>query len=243
MFEIGEGRSLRPAGNKRKTKPVRRAWFFTFAAFFATPALAADEDSQAWVAANATIGVSKDIVVWLEGQARFTDNVGNLGQVLIRPGLGLKLGPNTTAYVGYAYVHTDPPGPAKSNEHRAWQQLSFRIAGNGKGLTVTGRSRLEQRWVEGANDMGWRYRQQLRLTAPIGGKVRGVAWSEAFVALDDTSWGQRSGIDRWRNFVGIAVPASKAVTIEPGYLNQYVVRQGAADRIHHVASITLSAKF
>jgi hypothetical protein len=30
---------------------------------------------------------------------------------------------------------------------------------------------------EGAEDMGWRTRQQLRLTAPISGKVRAVAWS------------------------------------------------------------------
>lgn len=30
---------------------------------------------------------------------------------------------------------------------------------------------------EGAEDMGWRTCQQLRLTAPISGKVRAVAWS------------------------------------------------------------------
>ena len=45
--------------------------------------------------------------------------------------------------------------------------------------------------------MGWRFRQQLRLTAPLAGRVRAFASSEAFFALDDTSWGQTGGFDRW----------------------------------------------
>jgi hypothetical protein len=128
------------------------------------------------------------------------------------------------------------------NEHRLWQQIGFRLAGDGKGVTLTGRTRLEQRWMEGSDDMGWRLRQQLRLTAPLSGKVRAVAWSEAFVSLDDTSWGQNSGLDRCRNSVGLSVPVSKAVTIEPGYINQWVVRSGQ-DRVHHIGNLSVTARF
>lgn len=91
--------------------------------------------------------------------------------------------------------------------------------------------------------MGWRLRQQLRATAPLSGKTRAVGWTEAFISMDDTSWGQRSGLDQWRNFVGVSVPMSKAVSIEPGYLNQWVVRRGSADRVNHVASVSLFARF
>lgn len=90
--------------------------------------------------------------------------------------------------------------------------------------------------------MGLRVRQQMRLTAPLTGKVRAVVWSEAFIALDDTKWGQRSGLDRWRNFAGVSVPLSKAVSVEPGYLNQWVGRT-RADLVQHNGSITLSARF
>ena len=208
----------------------------------ATPASAADEDGNFWLAGTANVNVSEKLFLMLEGQARWTDDAEKLGQYLVRPSVSWKLGPNTSAAIGYAYVHTDPPGPAQSDEHRAWQQLSFRVAGDGKGVTLVGRTRLEQRWVERRPDMGWRLRQQLRATAPLTGKVRGVVWSEAFLSLDDTRWGQRRGLDRWRNAVGLAIPVSKAVTVEPSYINQWVVRSGD-DRVNHIANISLSARF
>lgn len=208
----------------------------------ALPAQAADEDAQIWNAATASIDVGDRYVLWLEGQMRWSDDASRLGQVLLRPGIGVKLNKTTTATLGYAYVFTDPVGPAEIDEHRVWQQLTYRLAGDGKGVTLTGRSRLEQRWVRGADDMGWRMRQQLRLTAPLTGQVKAFAWSEAFISLDDTSWGQNSGVDRWRNSIGVAVPLNKAITIEPGYINQWVVRRGR-DRVHHIGNITLAAKF
>ena len=84
-------------------------------------------------------------------------------------------------------------------------------------------------------------RQQLRLSAPLSGKVRAIAWTEPFVGLNETTF-QRGGLGLWRNFVGVSLPLGKALTVEPGYLNQYVVR-GGADRIDHTASLTIGASF
>lgn len=207
------------------------------------PLHAAEEDTQFWGAVIVNADVSKDVVITMEGVARLTDGASRLGQSILRPSIGYRLGKNTIASLGYGYIPTDPVGPASSDEHRIWQQLAFTVVGNGSDLTVTGRSRLEQRWIEGRDDMGWRLRQQLRATAPLSGKTRAVGWTEAFISMDDTSWGQRSGLDQWRNFVGVSVPMSKAVSIEPGYLNQWVVRRGSADRVNHVASVSLFARF
>lgn len=206
------------------------------------PAHAADEDTQIWTALSASADLGTGAVITLEGQTRLTDGANRLGQYLIRPSIGLKLDQTTTVSIGYAFVHTDPLGPSRSNEHRIWQQLAFRVAGDGKGVTLTGRSRLEQRWLEGAGDMGWRFRQQFRMTGPLAGKVRAVVGTEVFISLDDTSWGQTKGLDRWRNSVGIAVPLNPAITVEPGYINQWVMRRGP-DRVHHIANVSLSAKF
>jgi len=207
-----------------------------------TNAYAAQEDAQLWTSLSASREIGGNSLVTLEGQLRLTDDASRTGQYVIRPSVGYKLNANTTASVGYAFVHTDPVGPTGSDEHRLWQQMAFRIAGDGKGVTLTGRSRLEQRWIERAPDMGWRFRQQLRMTAPLSGKVRVLAWSEIFLSLDDTSWGQKSGIDRWRNSVGLVVPLNKALTLEPAYTNQWVLRPGQ-DRVHHVANLSMSAKF
>lgn len=206
------------------------------------PARAAEDDINAWLAATASIDVGKKGVVWLEAQTRFTDDASRLGQLLLRPAIGYKLDETTTAFLGYAFVRTDPTGPALSKEHRVFQQLSFRLAGDGKGVTLTGRTRLEQRFREGRDGTGVRFRQQLRLTAPLEGKARAVAWTEPFIGLNATAWGQKSGVNVWRNFVGVSIPVGTGLSLEPGYLNQYVVRTGR-DRIDHIASLTLNTRF
>jgi hypothetical protein len=208
----------------------------------AAPAAAASEDFHVWGAATATIAASDSTVIWLEAQTRFYDDAGRLGQLLLRPGIGYKLDANTTVFLGYAYVRTDQLATPHTNEHRIWQQLSFRLAGDGQGATVVGRSRLEQRFMSGSGDMGLRFRQQLRLTAPLAGKARAVGWAEAFVALDDTGWGQRSGFDRLRSFAGITVPLGPSLALEPGYMNEYI-RLPNQDRMNHIASLTVSAVF
>jgi hypothetical protein len=220
----------------------RTARFFAFASafFLASPAMA-EEDVHAWGAATATVRAGDKMVVWLEGQTRFYDEASRLGQVLLRPGIGYKVSRNATLFAGYAYVFTDTPGPGTTTEHRIWQQALVTIAGNGKTTTLTSRSRLEQRFMAGAGDTGLRLRQMLRLTVPVTDRgVQAVGWSETFLGLNDTDWGQRAGFDRMRNFVGVSAPISKSARIEPGYMNEYV---DATDRTHHIASLTVNLNF
>ena len=206
------------------------------------PARAAEDDLNVWAAATASIDVGKKGVVWLEAQTRLTDDVSRLGQLLVRPAIGYKLDSTTTVFLGYVYVRTDPVGPALSKEHRIFQQASFRLAGDGKGVTLTGRTRLEQRFRDDRSGTGLRLRQQLRLTAPLQDSARAVAWSEPFIGLNSTGWGQKTGVNVWRNFVGVSIPVSPRLVVEPGYLNQYVVRTGR-DRVDHIASLTLNTRF
>ncbi len=106
---------------------------------------------------------------------------------------------------------------------------------------MTGRTRLEQRFFEGQSDNAIRFRQQLRLTAPINDKVKAVFYTESFIGFTSNDV-QDDGVNLWRNFAGINIPISKNISIEPGYLNQYVVRDGA-DYIDHVAVIAIGMKF
>jgi len=202
---------------------------------------ATDEDFNTWLAQTATIGVGQKGVIWLESQERFTSDSSRLGQLLLRPAVGYKLSPTTTAYLGYVYVLNAPKGGASSQEHRVFQQMSYRLMGDGKGLTLSARTRLEQRWVVDRDGTGWRLRQQLRLTAPLNDKLTGVVWTEPFVGLNKTSFQQRE-VTTWRNFVGVATPLSPTVTLEPGYMNQVVVRRGP-NRVDHILSMTLNTRF
>lgn len=213
------------------------------ALLLATPAMA-EEDIQGWAAATATVPVDDKLVIWLEAQGRFSDDVTRLGQVLIRPGMGYKVTPSTTLFAGYAYVRTSPAGGAVTTEHRIWQQALWRALGDGKGVTLSGRTRLEQRFVHGTDDVGVRFRQLLRLTAPIDRQgTQVVGWTEGFFGLNDTQAGQRGGFDRLRNFAGVSLPVNDQMRLEPGYMNEYVRRRGVDDRVNHIASVTVNLNF
>lgn len=201
----------------------------------------AEEDMQAWGAVTANGVVRGDLFLWLEAQGRATDDVGGGSQILLRPAVGARIGRDAHAVVGYAYVRTDPLGGTLSNEHRPWQQVQFvplRLKG-GAPLLIS-RTRLEQRMVEGRDGTSWRLRQFLRLQVPLDkrGGLQAVAFTEGFFNLNTTNWGARSGIDQWRTFVGVGFPVAPRMRLEPGYLNQRVVRAGD-DRVNHVLSATL----
>ena len=203
----------------------------------------ADDDFQFWQTTNLSAKLAEDITALLEVQPRFTDDASRLGQLLVRPSLGWGLGHGVVVSTGYAYVRTSPSGRAVTHEHRPWQQLAFPLVQQPSGLFLTSRSRIEQRIREDGDDLGHRLRQQLRMTLPLeesGWKA--VAWSEIFLNLNDTDWGQRSGLDRWRNFIGVSIPIVKGVSAEPGYLNQYV-NTASGDLSDHVLSVTLNVGY
>lgn len=202
----------------------------------------AEEDGQAWLAAVASGAVKGDLFVWVEGQARLTNDFGDGTQFILRPAIGARIAPDAHAIAGYAYIPTNPEGGAATREHRLWQQLQFAPLRTDTGAPlVISRTRLEQRMVEGADTTGWRLRQLVRVQAPIAsaGRVHLLAWTEGFLNLNATDFGARRGIDQWRNFVGIGLPVSDRARVEPGYLHQQVFRRGE-DRSNHIVSATLT---
>lgn len=205
----------------------------------AVPAYA-EHDAQAWGSVIASGPVRGDLFLWLEGQARITDDIGGGSQVILRPAIGARIGRDAHAVAGYAFVRTDPEGGAITREHRPWQQVQFVPLRTSAGAPlVISRTRLEQRMIEGRDGTAWRLRQFVRVQAPIAreGKVQAVAFTEGFFNLNSTGW-SRDGVDQWRTFVGVGFPIAERARLEPGYLSQRVFRVGE-DRVNHVLSATV----
>jgi hypothetical protein len=95
------------------------------------------------------------------------------GQILLRQAIGYRINPKTSVFGGYAYVRTDNLGAKVLDEHRLFQQANFSILDAGKSGVITGRTRIEERFVEGSGEVGWRMRQQIRGALPIG---KGLLW-------------------------------------------------------------------
>lgn len=211
------------------------------AATIAAPARAAEGDANLWLGQFATINATDKVYIRLESQERFTNDAGRLGQLLLRSLVGYRIGRDVSIGAGYAFVRTDPVGPPEFNEHRFYQELNLRLLATTRGVTLDARTRLEQRTFEERTDTQWRLRQSLQLRVPVSGSNRILAYSEPFIDLDEGSV-QRGGLSIWRNFVGVSLPLGKGVEVVPGYLNQYVVRDGP-DRIDHTANVNLFMTF
>lgn len=214
------------------------AWVVRFLLLLLLSSKAA-ADEQIWVPMFVQGPVSGRLVTWLEAQPRFTNGGDRLGQLLLRPGLGVQIDPATTAILGYALVDTYPEGRPRIREHRIWQQLQTRIAGTPNKAVLISRTRLEQRFVEGQDDDAMRLRQFLRGQVWFGNKgLSLVGFTEAFIGLEATPWGQQTGLEQLRTFAGVGIPLSKQLTLEAGYLNQRLIRPGD-DRTNHVLNINL----
>jgi hypothetical protein len=176
---------------------------------------------------------------WFDGQLRFLDDTDGFHQSLVRPGVGVTVADNLTLWAGYAWINTEPIAGPAFDEHRIWQQTTW--SRDLDCVTLSLRSRLEERFVETGDDVGLRFRQLVRLhrDLPALPGLSLVAWDEIFFHLNDTDWGADAGVDQNRVFAGFGwkhTPESPLRT-EIGYLNQLIDNASSPDRSHHILSI------
>jgi len=219
-----------------QTSPTTRRLYLVLIAcclLHAATAAAQDRsDFQPWTAIAAAGPVSdrSQLLLWFDGHARMRDDASNLGVTILRPGLGWRVSDGLDVWLGYARVTGHVPGP-NIDEDRFWQQASYPIA-TVLGGSLSGRTRTEQRFRK-QGDTGHRLRQMLRWSRPIGsGPFAAVLSDELFLNINDTSWGQASGFDQNRLFLGGAVTISDSARFELGYMHNRL----RGDRTNHVVS-------
>ena len=183
---------------------------------------------------------------WFDAHARFSDDANGFEQSILRPGLGYALPNNHTLWAGYGWIGNSPEIADTFYEHRFWQQHSWNTSFGKFGFSS--RSRLEQRFREGdGDDTGWRFRQFLKLTHPLGSDTPFYlsTWDEVFLNINDTDWGADSGLDRNRIFVGLGWNPSSVryFKAEVGYLNQFIYNASGTDRIDHLLSVNVFLNF
>ena len=212
----------------------------------ASPGFSQDTDEAAWFAFGGVGRVdnfgSGRVRWWFDAHARFFDESNGFETSIIRPGLGYDLTENSTAWLGYAWIRNDPI-PGGFNEHRIWQQFTWgRPYDWGTPLL---RTRFEQRFDDRGSDVGLRLRQFARWTRPVtsGSQLGWRVWDEVFIDLNDTTWGQDTGVSQNRAFAGLGWSFDSRFTLEFGYLNQHVLRESAEDSSNHVLALTLLGSF
>ncbi|MEI6744623.1 MAG: DUF2490 domain-containing protein [Methylococcaceae bacterium] len=202
------------------------------------------EDFQTWgnITATGSLGFInpelKNGKYWLEGQGRFGNDTSQFSQGMVRAGLGYTVMDKVSVWLGYAFIPTDQPFTKKPfDEHRIWQQ--FLWSDKFSDITLTSRSRLEERFVETGSDVGWRFRQMLKASVPIAYDFSFVMSDEYFANINKTNYGADDGFDQNRAFAGIGYNFDKNIKTEIGYMNQYIRKPKSADRMSDILSVNL----
>ena len=176
-----------------------------------------------------------------DGQTRFFDSTNGLGQTIVRPSLGWALNDSTSVWLGYGWIRDYPAGRSDIDENRIFQQLLWN--GSVGRWSVQSRTRLEQRFLETGDDVGWRFREFVKVLYPLLGseRLRFAAYDELFLNLNSTDWGADSGFDQNRLFVGLNAPldSARSVQAELGYLNRYLKPSSRRGRMDHIVSVNL----
>jgi hypothetical protein len=189
-------------------------------AVVAAPARADVTDTQQWTQVTLQKELTDRWRAYFEVQPRFGKDVDGLERMIIRPAIGYRLNPKLSVWQGYGY--TPQFEPEDLYEHRLFQQLLFE---DRRGKTAfTSRTRLEERFIEGAGGTAVRLRTMLRLMHPVSADQRWavVGYEEVFWNLTSTSNGPVSGFDQNRLFLGVSRQVSKELRVETGYLLNHI---------------------
>ena len=211
-------------------------------------ASATDNDPGIWTAFSTTDTFQADGKdsrwhYWVDAQARYFDVGSGINQWLIRPAVGYAINDNTKGWFGYARFRARNRSGDVADENRYWQQVDW-TARNWTGSRLTLRARLEQRSVSVGDDVGVVFRLMAKYVRPIGegGTSNLVLAFEPFFNLADTDWSGETGLRQNRVFVGFDRRLSEQVTLEAGYMNQYIWFEDSTDRSNHLAVFNFKVK-
>ncbi len=159
--------------------------------------------------------------VWLEGQARFDDDLKHWYQGAVRAALGYSLSDRATIWAGYTWVPTQSIGKSFISEQDVWPAFRY-VLPTTFGI-VSFRTMIESNFIKG-KDVRFRPRQMLRIMHPLAFEPRLslISWDEFFIRVNSTKYGGQSGFDQNRVFAGLGWSFNKNFRAETGYMNQYV---------------------
>ncbi|SFS12521.1 DUF2490 domain-containing protein [Sphingomonas jatrophae] len=216
--------------------PIPSPTFLTAIAalLIAGPVHAAQQDEQLWLQANTNLPLAAKLRVTLEQIARFGDRPGGLYQTEFGALLGYRI--SKQVELGFGYRRVGLYNSSARDEDRLRQQV---VATFGR---ITTRFRVDERFHPEGSEIGFRIRPLIRYNHPLGPKGLAAFIShESFLLPNATSWGQRSGYERMRNIIGLAVPIGRRMSADMGYLNQYrPPRSGASAQMDHALSVQLT---
>lgn len=200
----------------------------------ATPALASDEDMEFWFNPSVSKAAGDRTSIELETAQRFRNDPRN-DTWFVRGWIKRDDARGNTWSVGIEQRWNGPD----QREVRLLQQVGHELG------PIDLRTRVEQRFVSTDPQTGWRVRQRIGTSIPLGDSDN--SWSltadaELFVTVRSTDPDGQTGVTGLRTFVGFEREFGR-YDVSLGYLRQQDVRDNAPDRIGHAPFIGVGVNF
>jgi hypothetical protein len=199
---------------------------------------AVENDLGLWTPVYIKLPVTDRFISQLEINPRIQENVSDFNQLLVRSSVGYQLTKDLSVWQGYAWVTNYIPKFV--NENRIWQQILYeKEIGR---FILSNRSRLEERFIENIHGVPIRFRNMFRMQYALSRNKYWwfVIYDEPFINIGNHFNGPQSGIDQNRFFIGLNKKMSNNVSIEGGYLMQYLnLNAPSHDRLNHNILVNL----
>ena len=208
-------------------------------------------DFRLWTPVYLNVKLPNKFLAYMEVNPRLGDDASMFDQLLLRPAIGYQLTEHLSLWQGYGWVgnfnqkHTPPASPF-FQESRVFQQAIYtrKLAS----FDFMSRTRMEERFIEGAAGTALRFRQMLKLSYPLpmAPEWSLVGYDEIFMNLnsvdsfDDARRGGHApgaGIDQNRFFLGVNKKFNQYFNVDIGYQNQMLnsrTKHGNANLVNHI---------
>jgi hypothetical protein len=172
---------------------------------------------------------------WLAGigiHNRVSDGVSTFRRMRYRLLAGKRISENTTLQVGLDRIENYSPN---NHEDRTWQQYEYSFPQWGR-LSLSFRTRVEQRFIQGVSGPIVRSRHMISGTYPIGAaeKWYAVGWQELFINWNRQQEWPQGWFAQNRLFGGLGYHVNAQNRFELGYQGRYMELDDRPQRLDHI---------
>lgn len=195
-------------------------------------AQAAEEDVQLWHIVNFAHDLDDDTRLTVDASQRWREAARGGDQQTLR--FQIEQAVAKGVRIGGGAMVLDAGGVTELRPH---QQVTFVLG------RFEARTRLEQRFIEGADQTELRLRQRLQINLPLGKDWRGNLAGEWLGLLRSRNAEEGASTEQWRAQVGLAYKINARVELGANYWLLAFPNRDQPRRISHVPQTTLSYRF
>lgn len=195
-------------------------------------AWAQDEDVQLWQFFNLTGDLDKDTRLTIDATQRWREEARGDEQQTIRVTIEQTVAEGVRIGGGGAVFEASGATEIRPHQQVIFTRDRFEL-----------RTRLEERFFDGADQVELRLRQRVQYNQPLGQGWRASVGGEWLGLLQGRNDGQGASTEQWRAQAGIAYRISKRLEVGANYWLLVFPRTGQPARTTHVPQTVLTYRF